>query len=90
MQYWERDAKRRTVPYGAVDKNLPPMQLHEALGQSEPQPGAFGLPRPVLAELLELLEERSLVLGRDPHPGVSAGAPSATCLRPTSISASMP
>jgi hypothetical protein len=27
----------------AVDENLPPVQLHKALGQSQPQPRALGL-----------------------------------------------
>jgi hypothetical protein len=38
MQYWERDAKRRTVPHGAVDKNFPPCSSTRRLVRASPSP----------------------------------------------------
>lgn len=67
MQYWQCDPKRRTVPHGAVDENLPTVELHETLGKRKPQPGTFSLAAAVLAELLELLEKRGLILGCYPY-----------------------
>jgi hypothetical protein len=43
------------------------VQLHEPLGEGQAQPRALGLALDV-ADLLELLEDRLLVLGRDATP----------------------
>ena len=63
---WRRKhhAECGAASHGTVDADLPAVQLDEALGQCKPKPGAFRLPTAVLAELLELLEERRLVLRR--------------------------
>jgi hypothetical protein len=53
----------RIIGCPVTHRDLPTVQLDEALGQGKPQPGALGLPAAVLAELLELLESPSPLLG---------------------------
>ena len=67
MQYRERDTERRTHAGGTLDGDLPTVELDEALGKRKAQPGAFSLAAAVLAELLELLEKRGLILGCYPY-----------------------
>ena len=47
------------------------MQLHELLGQRQPEPRALLLAGVVAPDLAELLEDRRLILGRDPDPRVA-------------------
>jgi hypothetical protein len=47
------------------------MQLHELLGECQAKPRALVLPLVVPADLTKLLEDRRLVLGRDPDSRVA-------------------
>jgi hypothetical protein len=47
------------------------VQLHELLGQRQPEPRALLLPSILTADLAELLEDGRLILGRDPDPRVA-------------------
>jgi hypothetical protein len=49
------------------------MQLHELLGERQPEPRALLLASVLAADLAELLEDRRLILGRDPDPRVADG-----------------
>src|SRR5262249_39429771 len=67
------EGKRGSVTYLALDPDPPPVQLHELLGQRQPEPRALLLAGVVPADLAELLEDGRLVLGRDPDPRVADG-----------------
>jgi hypothetical protein len=49
------------------------VELHELLGQRQPEPRALLLAGVLPPDLAELLEDRRLVLGRDPDPRVANG-----------------
>jgi hypothetical protein len=49
------------------------VQLHELLGERQPEPGPLLLPDVVASDLAELLEDRRLVPGPDPDPGIADG-----------------
>ena len=58
----------------ALDPDPAAVQLDEALGEREPEPGAFSLLHADVG-LLELLEDPLLVVGRDPRAGVGRRTP---------------
>jgi hypothetical protein len=57
----------------ALDPDPPPVQLHELLGQRQPESCALLLAGILAADLAELLEDGRLVLGRDPDARVADG-----------------
>src|SRR4029450_9419436 len=68
-----REGKRRPLAHVALDPDPPTMQLHELLGQRQPESRALLLPGVLSADLAELLENGRLVLRRDPDPRVADG-----------------
>src|SRR5262245_46507782 len=71
MAHREAECERRPLTHLALDPDPPPVQLHELLGQRQPEPRALRLPRIVAPHLAELFEDRRLVLGRNPDPCVA-------------------
>src|ERR1051326_50016 len=69
MTQRNRERERRALSHLAFHPDPPPMQFNELPRQSQAEPGAFDLlgSRP---DLLELLEDRLLILWRNPDPGV--------------------
>src|SRR6185436_890987 len=61
----QREAEGRAASRRAIDPDCAAVQLDELPRQREPQPGALGLARRVLADLTELLEQLRLIVGRD-------------------------
>src|SRR5262245_21830947 len=57
----------------ALNPDPPAVQLHELLRERQPEPGALLLAGVVSPDLAELLEDRRLILGRDPDPRVADG-----------------
>src|SRR5262245_63828670 len=67
----QREGERRPLVHVALDPDPPAVQLHELLGQGQPEPRALLLAGVVPADLAELLEDGCLILRRDPDPGVT-------------------
>src|SRR6185503_12756158 len=70
MSDWKRESEGRTLAGRACKREDATVQLDEAPGEREPQPGAFGLARVVASDLPELLEHDRLVFRRDADPGI--------------------
>src|SRR5262249_32849804 len=68
-----REGERRPLADLALDPDPPPVQLHELLGQRQPEPRALLLAGVVPPDLAELLEDRRLILRRDADPRVADG-----------------
>src|SRR5215468_9755367 len=64
------DGEGRALADLARKRDAPPVQLDELAGEREPEAGALGLARVVLAHLPEFLEHRLAILRRDAHAGV--------------------
>src|SRR5262249_23237047 len=62
------EGERRPAAHLALDPDPTPVQLHELLGQRQPEAGPLLLAGVVAANLAELLEDRRLILGGDPDP----------------------
>src|SRR5581483_5496560 len=63
----------RSLAELALQPDGPAVQLDEPLDEAQAEPGPFDPPRAVGADLAELLEDRRLILRRDPDPGVADG-----------------
>src|SRR5262249_39299439 len=70
---WQREGERGPFADLAFNPDPPPVQLHELLGQRQAQACALLLTGVVPADLAELLEDRRLILGRDPDPRIADG-----------------
>src|SRR5262245_27846361 len=67
----QREGERGALAQLALNPNPPPVQLHELLGQCQAEPRPLLLAGVVPADLTELLEDRRLILRRDPDPRVA-------------------
>src|SRR5262245_35131525 len=67
------EGERRPLAHLALHPDSAPVQLHELLGQRQPEPRPLLLAGVVPADLAELLEDRGLILRRDPDPRVAHG-----------------
>src|SRR6202521_2444458 len=73
LPYRQGDGESGPFAKAAGERDPAAVQLDKALGEREPEAGALGLARVVAPDLLELLEHRRLVLGRDADAGVLHG-----------------
>src|SRR5687768_5357405 len=71
VAYRQGDGEGGAFAQRAVEPHLAAVQLDEAPRQGEAEPGALGLASVVAPDLLELLEHRGVVLGRDADAGVA-------------------
>jgi hypothetical protein len=69
----QREGERGSLAHLALDPDPSTMQLHELLGQGQAEPRALLLAGVLTPHLAELLEDRRLILGRDPDSGVADG-----------------
>jgi hypothetical protein len=60
-------------PTLALDPDPPAVQLHELLSERQPEPRALLLAGMLAPNLAELLEDRRLILGRDPDARIADG-----------------
>src|SRR5262245_62852837 len=67
--HWDREREGRPLPDLALDPDPPPVQLDELPAERQPQPSTLGL-LVRSADLPEFLEDRLLVLGRNPDPRI--------------------
>src|SRR5262245_10338808 len=73
MAHREAEREPRALPHRALHPDAAPMQLHELLGQGQPESRALLLTSVVAPDLTELLEDGRLVLGRNANPRVADG-----------------
>src|SRR5688572_33475004 len=71
VAYRQGDGEGGAFAQRAVEPHLAAMQLDEASRQGEAEPRSFGLASVVAPDLLELLEHRGMVLGRNADAGVA-------------------
>jgi hypothetical protein len=69
----QREGERGPQAHLALDPDSSPVQFHELLGQGQPKPRALLRAGVVPADLAEFLEDRRLILRRDPDPRVTDG-----------------
>src|SRR5262249_52396021 len=69
----QREGERRPLAHVTLDPDPPAVELHELPSQRQPEPRALLLASIVPPDLAELLEDRRLILGRNPDPRVTDG-----------------
>ena len=79
----ERDGEEEAAAasFCGGDSDSAAVQLHDALGDSQPQPGARTSLQLVRADLDEILEEFGLVFRRDTRPSIPHGKQEDTTCR---------
>src|SRR5688500_18974322 len=71
VTYRQGDGECGAFARRALEPHLAAVQLDEAPREGEAQPGPLGLASVIAPDLLELLEHRGVVLGRDADAGVA-------------------